>query len=66
MIMLTAAKIMIAFWFMCRRQNNHTNYGMNNKIKKWEQIKGEDNGASDNYHLIKQLYPRKLDNNNVA
>lgn len=38
--MLTAAEIMIAFLFICPHRNNSTNYGNNNKIKKWEQIKG--------------------------
>jgi hypothetical protein len=31
---------MIIFWFICPLQNNNSNYGTNNKVKKWEQIKG--------------------------
>lgn len=32
---------MIAIWFICPLQNNNANYANNNKIRKWEQIKGE-------------------------
>lgn len=39
--MSIATKTMIAFWFMCPLQNNNNNYGNNNKVKKWEQIKGK-------------------------
>jgi hypothetical protein len=31
---IAADQIMIIFWFICPLQNNNSNYGTNNKVKK--------------------------------